>query len=458
MDPIILSAIKKAKKELEERHQVSDQTLDDLKNALADLKGTKLPGWVQDILDKVDQSTDSTGTTLSQLKSSLEAKLSPWTGTRAAKLDNLDAKVSSRADGKDWTTERAGKVDLLDVAVSTRASGDMLDVVNKNIGDVTSRDFSTVMGRLGAVLGYGEEVTYGAPGSYTFTVPDGVKKINVYMASAGGAGGSCPEMTDDACGPFKIEFSSGHRMETGDLYAVLGSGGGSGCAASLEVAVASGQKFNIVVGAGGKPTSLNGTSGGSTSFGDVVLSGGAGGKAGIFSKSDSGYSSEAPLAGKVLAQNAWIKNTISGTNGDRVARGLIRIQMLDNSSKDYCPLQIIYNAYGDGKDIESKFNSLYDLSNTREAKDYIWKNKFYTLSDSDRARGGILSPITKELSNRGSGGSGGCVPELGETVYGNNVSSGYSSGKGSIRLTKAPDKPELRKGKPGQDGIVVITY
>lgn len=122
MDPIILSAIKKAKKELEEKHRVSAQTLDDLKGALADLKDTKLPGWVQDILTKVDQSTNNTGTTLSQIKSSLEAKLSPWTDTRAAKLDNLDAKVSSRADGKDWTVERAGKVDLLDVAVSSRLS------------------------------------------------------------------------------------------------------------------------------------------------------------------------------------------------------------------------------------------------------------------------------------------------------------------------------------------------
>lgn len=137
MDPIVLSAIKKAKKELEERHQVSAQTLDDLKSALADLKDTKLPEWVQDILTKVDQGTSGTGSALAQLKSSLETKLSPWTGTRAAKLDNLDAKVSSRLskvdfdtgsaavldkipDVKDWTPARAKKVDRLDVEVSSR--------------------------------------------------------------------------------------------------------------------------------------------------------------------------------------------------------------------------------------------------------------------------------------------------------------------------------------------------
>lgn len=135
MDPIILSAIKKAKKELEEKHQVSAQTLDDLKSALTDLKDTKLPRWVQDILDKVDQSTDSTGTTLSQLKSSLEAKLSPWTGTRAAKLDRLDMTVSSRADGSYYTPARGDKLDKLDTTVSSRLSKADFDTGNAAVLD-----------------------------------------------------------------------------------------------------------------------------------------------------------------------------------------------------------------------------------------------------------------------------------------------------------------------------------
>lgn len=114
MDPIVLSAIKKAKEEL----------------AL-----------------KLESGTSGTGSALAQLKASLEEKLSPWTGTRAAKLDRLDttvssradgsyytpgraskldkldATVSSRADGKNWTAERAGKVDNLDARVSSRADG-----------------------------------------------------------------------------------------------------------------------------------------------------------------------------------------------------------------------------------------------------------------------------------------------------------------------------------------------
>lgn len=89
MDPIVLSAIKKAKEEL----------------AL-----------------KLDAGMSGTGSALAQLKNSLESKLSPWTGTRAAKLDNLDAKVSSRADGSYYTPARGNKLDQLDAKVSSRLS------------------------------------------------------------------------------------------------------------------------------------------------------------------------------------------------------------------------------------------------------------------------------------------------------------------------------------------------
>lgn len=111
---------------------------------------------------KLESGTSGTGSALAQLKASLEEKLSPWTGTRAAKLDrldvnvssrangsyytpargtkldNLDAKVSSRADGKDWTAERAGKVDKLDVAVSTRASQTSVDNLTTAVSNMSS--------------------------------------------------------------------------------------------------------------------------------------------------------------------------------------------------------------------------------------------------------------------------------------------------------------------------------
>lgn len=111
MDPIVLSAIKKAKEEL----------------AL-----------------KLESGTSGTGSALAQLKSSLEAKLLPWTDTRAAKLDRLDTTVSSRLskvdfdtgsaavldkipDVKDWTPARAKKIDNIDATISSRASQSSLD-------------------------------------------------------------------------------------------------------------------------------------------------------------------------------------------------------------------------------------------------------------------------------------------------------------------------------------------
>ena len=72
---------------------------------------------------KLENGTSGTGSALAQLKSSLEEKLSPWTGTRAAKLDRLDAKVSSRADGSYYTPARGSKLDKLDATVSSRADG-----------------------------------------------------------------------------------------------------------------------------------------------------------------------------------------------------------------------------------------------------------------------------------------------------------------------------------------------
>ncbi|MDU7244988.1 MAG: hypothetical protein E6276_06325, partial [Clostridiales bacterium] len=114
-----------------------------------------------EILAKLDAGTSGTGDALAQLKASLESKLAPWTGTRAAKLDNLDTKVSSRADGKDWTAERAGKVDKLDIEVSTRASGEDTQKLKEEaqnirsvIGTEASRNLDTVMGRIGSIIGY----------------------------------------------------------------------------------------------------------------------------------------------------------------------------------------------------------------------------------------------------------------------------------------------------------------
>lgn len=493
MDPIILSAIKKAKKELEERQQVSAQTLDDLKSALADLKDTKLPGWVQDILTKVDQSTNSTGTTLFQLKSSLESKLSPWTGTRAAKLDNLDAKVSSRADGsyytparaskldqldatvssradgKDWTAERAGKVDLLDVAVSTRASGDMLNVVNQNIGDVTSRDFNTVMGRLGAVLGYGEQVIYDTPGSYTFTVPPGVKKVNVYMTSAGGAGGSCPANPDSYYTNVEIRDADHKNFldRTLEYKTYPGGGGASGCAAHLVVNVSEAQQISVVVGAGGRPGILKGGSGGATSFDGIVLTGGAGGSPGAADPVDfyqiqpsASLLGEAK-AGEVKSSSSAIKESLSGVAGERVTAGHIYASL----SEAKLNVGGLYSSSGRGLKVARFTSEKLTPGEAGSGKSHTFNHTLYQPAEVDRAQGGDLPPLTELLKNRGSGGDGGLPQALGSKLYLENLEHGcildnYSEYgyRANFRFSRSSGTTDLRQGKPGQDGIVVITY
>lgn len=87
---------------------------------------------------KLESGTSGTGSALAQLKSSLEEKLSPWTGTRAAKLDRLDTMVSSRADGSYYTPARASKMDKLDkldTTVSSRLSKADFDTGNAAVLD-----------------------------------------------------------------------------------------------------------------------------------------------------------------------------------------------------------------------------------------------------------------------------------------------------------------------------------
>jgi len=76
--------------------------------------------------DKIGASGDtanSGGATLFSLLKWIAARfVSFWTDARAALLDRLDDKVSSRASGADYTAARAGKLDNLDAKVSTRAA------------------------------------------------------------------------------------------------------------------------------------------------------------------------------------------------------------------------------------------------------------------------------------------------------------------------------------------------
>ena len=480
MDVISLSAIKKAKKEIVDLlNKIDGQTLQsmvlELRNTLSKLDREKLSAAdfnqmmasIQEHLaSKLDANISSR---LS--KADFDSWKAPWTAERANKLDNLDAKVSSRADGKDWTAERAGKVDKLDVAVSTRASGDMLNVVNQNIGDVTSRDFSTVMGRLGAVLGYGEQVVYDTPGSYTFTVPSGVKKVNVYMTSAGGAGGSCPVNPDSHYSNAEIRDAEykGYLDRSLNYKTYPGGGGASGCAAHLVVDVSEAQKISVVVGAGGRPGNLEGGSGGATSFDGIVLTGGAGGSPGAADPVDfynfppSTSVLGAAKAGEVKSSSSAIKESLPGVAGERVTTG--HICVLLEKGKGKLTIYGLYSSGSRGLKVARFTSAELTYGEAGSGKSYTFDHTLYQPAEVDRAQGGDLPPLTELLKNRGSGGDGGLPQALGSKLYlenleygrvlENNSEYGY---RANFRFSKSSGAPDLRQGKPGQNGIVVITY
>lgn len=112
--------------------------------------------------------------------------------------------------------------------------------------------------RLAQFYSYQKQIVFSSPGSYSYTVPDGIYKI--YIAAAGGGGGGSGASYD------------------GTSQNCHGSGGGGGAAVfNYEFPVNPGQIFSISVGAAGK----GGSSGTSSSFSpkpgtdgeDTVISG-----------------------------------------------------------------------------------------------------------------------------------------------------------------------------------------
>ncbi len=117
--------------------------------------------------------------------------------------------------------------------------------------------------------------TYFSPGTYTFTVPDGVTSLNVTIIGGGGGGGG---------------GNAGGDVDVVYYFGGCGGGGGSGFVTGVtDLAVTPGQVFTVTVGSSGiggvenngNPGSAgNGGIGGMSSFGTYNAFGGKGGEGG----------------------------------------------------------------------------------------------------------------------------------------------------------------------------------
>lgn len=71
--------------------------------------------WTQTIADRLDAAVSTIAASSTALSTAI------WTGTRAGKLDSLDATISSRVALSNYSTARAAKLDYLDAALTSVA-------------------------------------------------------------------------------------------------------------------------------------------------------------------------------------------------------------------------------------------------------------------------------------------------------------------------------------------------
>lgn len=477
MDVISLSAIKKAKKEIVDLlNKIDGQTLQsmvlELRNTLSKLDREKLSAAdfnqmmasIQEYLaSKLDASISSR---LS--KADFDSWKAPWTGTRAAKLDNLDAKVSSRADGKDWTTERAGKVDLLDVAVSTRASGEDTQKLKEEaqnirsiIGTEASRNLDTVMGRIGSIIGYGERVIYQDPGAHTFTVPGGVKKISATIISGGGNGTGCTNELKEGRGWTARHTGDRNRPDQILVYidVLQGCAGGSGALMEVELDVTPGEDLQVVVGGPG----------GASSVSNFVCTGGQSGFTGkkwITSASPFGRhfdydqlkKSQQAKGGVALgADRVQVKRFVNGIDGSIGAYGYAGYAPLETGSSS------ISHAYSRSYptsflNIRGQYIAFSKKEDERLNGDFSAKN-YPAITMSDSPLPGPNPRLINDFPTAGAGGNSGTIGDFAKVRTDEiaEVSEGDKYYyKSYVHLTSTA--PDGKAPTPGCPGIVIITY
>ncbi len=234
-------------------------------------------GQVGNVDNKIGTTGDTGGSTtvgsiFAKLNALLQKFVSVWTDGRAAKLDNLDTTVSSRAS---------------QTTVNTINSA--LGATNNTGGTATA---GTAMAKLNALLAERSAAPKGMKvfkTNGTFVVPEGVYGIYVTACGGGGGGGGGMEYsTNKSGGGGGGGYGGGgggggaYSIPNSSNYPGGGGGGGGSCVIKTLVIVNPGQTINVTIGAGGTggAKSGNGTAGGTTVLSGLVsLPGGGGGQA-----------------------------------------------------------------------------------------------------------------------------------------------------------------------------------
>lgn len=115
-----------------------------------------------------------------------------------------------------------------------------------------SFDHTQLMTKSGYRLVYTNPNTNGNPVQCTFTVPNYVNNINIYVWGAGGGGGSAWSQSYSG----SVEWP-----DSKDACAGGGGGGGGGYTEFVGLPVSGGEEFTVIVGAGGRGGALYGSPG-----------------------------------------------------------------------------------------------------------------------------------------------------------------------------------------------------
>lgn len=194
-------------------------------------------------LNNLDATIASRVATADTRLATLDAAITSRLSSTDSRLNTLDAAITTRAAAADYTSGRAAKLDYLDAAISGLAAQ-----TATNVWAHESRDLTQFFSLRFVVLTSGS----------VWTVPVGVSAVIATVIGGGGGAG-------------------GFRTAIGMNNFSAGYGGNGGYIFRYPLAVNGTVNYRVGAGGAGGTAGVAGSAGGSTTFGNLSVSGGAGG-------------------------------------------------------------------------------------------------------------------------------------------------------------------------------------